>query len=65
MTIFRAELTHGNRMWITHGYTREEALYRMRDAVQRSVLTTGNPWPTGEVEITEVVETDPPDTTTP
>ena len=66
MTTYRAELTHfhpgtGHLMWITRGYTREEALYRMRQFVHRWVVTTGNPWPTGGVEIVEVAETDTPD----
>lgn len=62
MTAYRAQLTSGDRMWITHGYTREEAMFRMRDAVQRWVLTTGNPWPTGGVEIVEIDEPDTPNT---
>lgn len=65
MTTYRAQFTHENLTWITHGYTREEALYRMRQFVHRWVVTTGNPCPMGEVKITEVAETDPPDTTTP
>lgn len=58
MTIYRAKFTHENITWITHGYTKEEAMFRMRDAVQRWVLTTGNPWPTGGVKITEVTESE-------
>lgn len=59
MTLYRAKFTHthpsiGHLMWETHGYTREEALYRMRQFVHRWVVTTGNPWPTGGVEIVEI-----------
>ena len=66
MKTYRAELTYthplvGNRMWVTRGETEQEARLRMRQLVGRWVVTTGNPWPMGKVEITEVAETDTPD----
>lgn len=62
MTTFRAELTTGHLMWITYGQTMQEARLRMRQFVHRWVVTTGNPWPTGGVEITEI---DEPESDTP
>ena len=65
MTAYRAKFTHENITWITHGYTREEAMFRMRDAVHRWVVTTGNPWPMGEVKIVEITDPTPTPPNTP
>jgi len=58
---FRAKFTHddptiGHLAWETHGRTEEEALWRIRYEVERWVITTGNPMPTGNVQITDVTE---------
>lgn len=58
MTTYRAELTSGDYMWITYGQTMQEARLRMRQLVGKWVVTTGNPWPMGEVEIVEIDEQD-------
>lgn len=61
MKTFRAKFTHsdqacGHLAWETHGQTGEEALWRMREAVEFWAVTTGNQRPLGSVEITDVTE---------
>ena len=56
MKTFRAKFNHGNHAWTTHGRTREEAYFQMLDSVELWAVTTGNPIPTGSVQITDVTE---------